>query len=343
MTIAPPCGFLRTVRAGKSWWMEVLEHQREALNEITARARAYFRNLHGDYYGDWRNLPITARWASLITGPSGSGKTAVAAMAAAKLSEEAKEATEGAQATVSLCRVSASSYIPLGAQNRGAKETIGVIASHVAKHERTILFVDELDKLVDRDGDTSWKSYIRGELFDLIDGRWPFGMKDSDGDELQDTAIAALTEKLRNSVFFLAAGTFQDWFDGANSRRTMGFGAEINPGTDELSAEIIAERMGRELANRLNSSFICLPELRADDYHRIAREAEYKLPERMQAAFRGEVAKRITGAIAAKKGVRFLEEAMMATLINLPPEPTTVISEFVKLGFSPNDFEPCTL
>lgn len=303
--------------------MEALDHQREALNEIVARARAYFR-------GDWRGLPITPRWASLMIGPTGTGKTAVAAMA-------------GEAVGASLLRVSAPNWMPCGSINRGTRETIGVIAEHVAKHDRTIFFCDETEKLIDRGGDNSWKTYIRGELFDLIDSRWPSGLTLLETDDDQpDITIEALTTKLRDTVFVLAAGTFQSWFDDSGSRRSMGFGAEINSETDELSADIIAEKMPRELANRFNSSLIRIPELQPIDYHRISKEAETKLPLRMLAAFRVEVSKRIKGAIAAKKGVRFLEEAMMEVLKNLPPSPE-IIAEIVKINPVIPKIDLCTL
>lgn len=243
----------------------------------------------------------------------------------------------------SLCRVSAPSWMPAGANNRGTRETISVIAGHVARHDRTILFVDEIDKLADQTGDSSWKSYIRGELFDLIDGKWPAGLTlPETDDDTPDITIEHLTTKLRGTVFILAAGTFQSWFDDTSSRRTMGFAAEIAPETHELSADIIAEKLPRELANRLNSSLIRLPELRPEDYARIANEAAEKLPQRMQQAFRAEVARRIPGAIATKKGVRFLEEVMLSVLINLPPSPE-IIAEIVKSHPEIPTLDLCTL
>lgn len=320
--------------------MEVLEHQRQALDEIVSRARAFFRS-------DWRGLPIQPRWASLLVGSTGTGKTAVAAMAAEALSGTRSNSFPE-NSTFSLLRVSAPSWMPVGAHNRGTKETISVIAAHVDQHDRTILVADEIDKLVAGTGGTaagsdgSWQSYIRAELYDLLDDRWPVGMKDSDGDELSATAIDALTTKLKTTVFVLGIGTFQSWFDGAGTRRSMGFGAETNPETDELSADIVAENLPRELANRFNSQLIRLPELRADDYHRIARETADKLPLRMQRAFRAEVERRIAGAISAKKGVRFLEEAIMEVLKNLPPRPE-IIAEIVKTNPEIPGLDLCTL
>lgn len=303
--------------------MEALDHQKQALDEIVARARAYFR-------GDWLGLPIQPRWASLLTGPTGVGKTAVAAMAADAVG-------------ASLLRVSAPNWMPCGSVNRGTRETIGVIAEHVARHDRTILFLDELDKLIDRTGDTSWKTYIRGECFDLVDGRWPTGLTQPEtDDDVGLVVIEELTEKLRDTVFVLAAGTFQSWFDDSGSRRSMGFGAEISSETIELSADIIAEKMPRELANRFNSSLIRIPELQPTDHHRISKEAENKLPAHMRQAFRVEVSKRITGAIASKKGVRFLEEAMMEVLKTLPPSPE-IIGKITEVGIKNHELDLCSL
>jgi SpoVK/Ycf46/Vps4 family AAA+-type ATPase len=184
--------------------MEALGHQREALAEIVSRARAYFR-------GDWRYLPIQPRWASLLVGPTGTGKTAVAAMAAESVG-------------ASMLRVSTPNWMPAGALNRATRETIGVISEHIARHDRTILFCDELDKLVDRIGDSSWKSYIRGELFDLIDGRWPSGLTLPElDDDTPDPTIETLTKKLTYTVFVIAAGIFQSWFDQGGYARERSF------------------------------------------------------------------------------------------------------------------------
>lgn len=306
--------------------MEPLNHQRQALDEIVSRARAF-------YAGEWLELPVVPRWASLLTGPTGTGKTAVAAMAADALGIYDPTAQSWGW-KVGMLRVSAPSYMPSGANNRGTKETINVIAEHIGNHDRTLLVVDEIDKLIDRGGDSSWKTYIRAELFDLLDGRWPTGLTlptlENDDEYAPDITIEALTEKLRHTVFVLGIGTFQSWYDCSHTRRSMGFGAEISTETQELSADIIAERMPRELANRFNSSIIRLPELSAADYHRIANEVENQLPLRMRDTFRAEVAKRIPGAIAAKKGVRFLEEAMMEVLKHLPREPA-ITAEFVAI------------
>jgi SpoVK/Ycf46/Vps4 family AAA+-type ATPase len=276
--------------------MTPLDFQKPALAEITARARAYFR-------GDWRELPIQPRWATIIAAGTGVGKTTTATMVSTAVG-------------ASLCRVSAPSYIPSGAHNRSTKETIGVIAQHVAQNDRTILFVDELDKISD---ETPWQGYCRNELYDLIGGNWPNGMNLPELDKGPDPTIEELTHKLRTTVFFLAAGTFQQWFDEATTRRTMGFMADEQE-NEEITADSIAQKLPRELINRFGK-IVRLPELRENDYRQIALEAERKLPQRFRESFRVEAAERIPQAIREKKGVRYIEEALTAVLLN-QPEPT---------------------
>jgi hypothetical protein len=100
----------------------------------------------------------------------------------------------------------------------------------------------------------------------------------------------------------------------------MGFITENDDSLSELSAVTVAERLPRELANRFNSNLIRLPELRPADYQAIALEAAESLPGYIRAPFLAAAIRQISGAIAAKKGVRFLEEAMLDTLKGLPSE-----------------------
>lgn len=282
-----------------------LVHQQEALNEITARAKAYFA-------GNWRSLPIRPRWHSLVCGPTGVGKTALAVLAAESVG-------------ASLLRISAPGWMPAGAHQRGTRESITVIAEHLARHDRTLLVIDEMDKLVDggsavgsggssTGGSDSWRGYIRGEIYDLTDGRWPSGLKPPDDEDCNEIPIDFLTNKLQENVFILGIGTFQAWYDHASSHRPMGFGAEIDASLPHITADVVADRIPRELANRFNSDLIKLSGLQPEDYQRIAREAEEKLPVHLQRPFRAEVHKRLQGAIESQKGVRFLEECVMQIL-----------------------------
>lgn len=285
--------------------MDALDHQEKALKKIVDRARTF-------YAGTWRGLTIQPRCSSLTVAPTGVGKTTIAFIAAECV---------GAKTL----RISAPGWMPAGAHQRGTKETISVIAGAVAANDRTLLVIDEICKIAG--AENPWLNYVRGEILDLTDGRWPTGLNLSeinDESEAHDVTIDELTVKLRETVFILGIGTFQVFFDSANARRTIGFDRNNKAERDELSAEIIAGMLPRELANRFNSDLIQIPELRAEDYHRIARKVEESLPKTMRRLFREQVGLKIDGAIESKKGVRFLEEAVMAVLVVLPtdkPEP----------------------
>lgn len=306
--------------------MEALTHQKAALAEIVARARAYFS---ANTYA-LKSLPIQPRWATILCAPTGSGKTALAYMAAQAEFVEA-----------SPLRISIPGWIPCGAHQRGVKETIRVIANHVGSNSRTLLVLDEIDKLNATGGDP-WQGYVKGEIYELLDRRWPTGLNDIEDNDDNVIPIDTLTDRLKNNVFILSVGTFQGWFDSSHNRRTIGFGNDSVIATEEISAEQIAELIPRELANRHNSTIVRLPELQPADYHRIAKEIINKLPEQMQEPFRAEVELRIHGAISARKGVRFLEEAMTATLVSLPPEPLQNLIE-IAVTTPNNDIDPCTL
>lgn len=293
--------------------MEPLEHQREAVAEITARAKAFFS-------GRWRGLNLTCRWHTLLVGGTGVGKSTLANLVAQACSAVP-------------IRVATQGYMPSGAHNRGVRETIMIIAEHVASNPRTLLILDELEKLSGGIGGgrgaggvvgggnvaDTWQTYIRGELQELTDGRWPAGLNLMNLDVPDIITLDKLTEKLRETVFILGIGTFQGVLD-STSWRTIGFsGSSANPeGTQAISNDTVVEYLGRELGNRFHSSIVRLPELGAGDYHRIAAEAELKLPEDLREPFRREVVSRIPDAITNKKSVRFLEEALSAVLIHMP-------------------------
>lgn len=281
--------------------MQVFPHQQRALDEIIRRARVFFD-------GRWMRIPIRPRFHTLLAGPTGVGKSHLAAVAAEAVSAR-------------LLRIAVPAWMPAGAHNRAVTETISHIAAEVSANDRTILFCDEIDKIYH--GGNPWMEYIRNELYDLTDGRWPAGLKpeDDEGGEIRTKShFEQLTAKLRDSVFILASGTFQSFFDHSGSRRTIGFGVEHDGTGDGITARDIAERLPRELANRFNSGIVNIPQLLPEHYRIIAEQAGESLPKPMRPLFRTEVDNLIETAITAKKGVRFLEEAALEMLTKLPPD-----------------------
>lgn len=244
-------------------------------------------------------------------------------------------------------RVAVPGWIPGGSTSRSVAETMGTIAQAVAINTRTLLVLDELDKATSAPSgggaatSSGWQQHCLLEIFEILDGRWPAGLKLPDDSNDDEIPRDVLTKKLQETVFIVGIGTFQDYFDSAQSRRTIGFGPETDV-ADEISGDHLLEKLPRELLNRMCGSLIRLPELQAEHYHRIARQAEDSLPERLRDAFRTEVNHRIQGAINAKKGVRFLEESLMEVLKNLPPEPKYELILTAKAELQTDPFDLCT-
>lgn len=290
--------------------MKIFSHQAAAYQELLLRAQTYFE-------GNWRDLPIKTRWASLVLGPTGAGKSALGMMLSA-------------DTAASLLRVNVSGWMPSGAHNRAVAETISTIIDHIHRHQKTILFLDEIEKIWHQ---TSWNSYIKGELFEILDGNLPTGAKGIgdgglDTDEegtLTYSQTASVVEKLRSSTFILGAGTFQDFYEEQSSSAQIGFHPEHRhkSPTSGPTADIIAKKLPRELLNRFDSSLLFLPPLEPHHYQLIAQQAEQSLPAWIQPAFRAAAAGRINQAIAARSGCRFIEEALSDALKHTKaPTPT---------------------
>lgn len=280
--------------------MKIFSHQATAYRQLLTRAQTFFA-------GHWRGLNLRCRWHSLIIGPTASGKTALASI----LAEETGAA---------LLRINVTNWMPSGANNRAVAETLETIVSHINAYSRSILFLDEVDKIYH---ETPWMGYIRGELFEILDGRLPLGTKppafgEEDG-EAQFPTEKSLSEKLRSTVFIVGAGTFQQFYE---TRRSPSIGfhhTEPESGTGP-TADYIAQKLPRELATRFNSQLLFIPELSPIHYQALVHEAEKSLPDWLVPAFRQAATRRMAQAISVKSGCRFLEEAVMDALqITQPP------------------------
>lgn len=280
-------------------------HQKAAYEQIVALAKTYFD-------GHWRRLPRRTRWHGMLLGPTGVGKSEVAKLVA--------RATDAA-----ILQISVPSWMPSGAHDRATAQTLPLVLRHIDCHPRSVLFLDEIDKAhasPSQFGGTHfsspWMAFVRSELYELLDGKWPTGIKfdrDTDDEEEGPPFCEHLSgEKLRNSTFILAAGTFQSFYD-RKPPKSIGF-HEPHPGEQTPSSpsfDAIVEMMPRELSNRFGH-FVTLPELTPPDYHHLAKQAEADLPEWIVPAFRYAVSRRLPQAIASKAGCRFVELALAEAL-----------------------------
>lgn len=274
-------------------------HQISAFNVLLARAQTYFA-------GHWQSLPIKTRWHSLIVGPTGTGKTALARMVA-----EATGAT--------IFQIGAANWMPAGAHDRATSQTLPLLLKHIVRHERTVLFVDEVDKVHIHAADSPWLNFIKQELLELYDGRWNIGLR-SDEDEESMGSEQLSGNKLRTATFIISAGTFQELYDD-RPRVSVGF-HQSQPDLPRFvpSSEEIAKRLPRELVNRHHSELIGLPELTPEHYRELARQSEKSLPAWLVPSFRKAAQARFQQAIASKLGCRYVEESLAEALMVSSPE-----------------------
>lgn len=284
--------------------MNLFSHQTGAYCELLARAQTYFA-------GQWQQMPINTRWHSLIIGPTGTGKSMMANILC-----NATNAT--------LFRISAPTWMPAGAHDRATSQTLPMLLRHIESNTRTVLFIDELEKI--NTADSPWLTYIRQELYEILDGRWNKGLKPEDSNDEEDPVPSnehLSAHKLRTTTFILAACTFQTHYDTQN-RVPVGFHSNnCSLPKNNLTADQIAERIPRELVNRFHSRLILLPDLSPNQYHELAMQAEASLPGWIVPGFRVAAAARIPHAIASKSGCRFIEESLADALMARQREQST--------------------
>jgi hypothetical protein len=215
---------------------EILTRSQEAALEILCeRADAYF-----DHAGE--ELPIKPRFNSLLVAPTGSGKTSLVRKLAARM---------GAGIFV----VSCSEWNPWSARQQPS--TLKLLLEKILENERVILLFDEVDKWTSTTDDP-WVRYVSAELWATLDRRLPVEAfcKERDlGKEYIDT----LNERIREDVYFVGAGTFEDVFATAG-KPTCGFSGNSGEFSDEDIHALIKKRqcVSPELLSRFSIEPIVL-------------------------------------------------------------------------------------
>jgi hypothetical protein len=215
--------------------------QQSAFHEICALTEIYFEQGEA---GPSAGLRI----APLIIGPSGVGKSHLVTSVGRALS-------------LPVIRVTVGDWIIRAA--RQSPCALEVLQDRLDRHERLILFIDELDKLR-RSGDGSEYSLAQQvEIYSALDRMVSF--PGATGKPWTDEHA----EKLRRNVMIVGGGTWHDlWLEGA--RRPMGFGqaaaAEDDIATRIRQARIIPE----ELLNRFSNRWLLLRPYTIGDFQSIA-------------------------------------------------------------------------
>lgn len=271
----------------------IYHYQKPAFDRLCAIARACL-NVTKPAIG------LKLRTSFLLIGPSGCGKTFLAHAIADEMQ-------------VPFLSISVSDWILLGCSNRGAAATWPTIVEFLERSKQgqgAIIFIDELDKCYH---DSNWNAFLRSEIFSLCDRRVQKNINDMDGDRITASRIEAAREFLENKTIILAGGAFQGlWEDRA--RPSVGFlpppAASDLPGLSDL-----VRSLPRELINRFSSEIFVLPELTAPDYRQMLEAVAGQVAEAWRPRFREMGHSRIEQAVRDKKGARFLEEVLLAAIV----------------------------
>jgi hypothetical protein len=263
----------------------IFEHQSHAFEKLLSAGRVCFSPVR-------ERLPIQPRTNSLVVGPTGTGKTFLANAVAAALGVPCKH-------------LSVAEWILLGTSSRGAARTWNSIFDFLRQcrdGRGAMIFLDEMDKLT---GISDWCQHLRVEVFRLLDCDVPSDLTDSNDEKHPDALVASVARVLKHKTFLVAAGAFQDFWDGLGNQ-VGGFAGEPRP--DTPSSDRLSNYLARELINRFRADIVLVPSLGPRDYENILLAAAVKMPEPMQERFLSLGTKRIAAAHTNRQGVRFLEE-----------------------------------
>lgn len=218
--------------------------QRAGLDRMLGLAKLHFEN--STRYG------VRLRTWPLLVGPSGVGKSNLVRHLAAEMGG------------LPVTKLTYGEWLVSGSRTEAT--TLQRLRAALEKHDRQILFIDELDKV--HASSDAWSRALLTELFGVLDGQLGLAEGSRSGWSPE------LLRKLREKAFIVGAGTWQDIWrsSGASS---IGF-SEATRAPDIAERIRKAQVIPQELLNRFCPAWILLEPYNASDFEEIS--AGLKLP-----------------------------------------------------------------
>lgn len=215
--------------------------QRAVLREVSALSEIFFE-------GGIERAGANLRIAPLIIGPSGVGKTHVVTAV-------------GRAMNVPVIRMTVSNWIIQA--GRQAPCALEILQRSLERHDRMILFIDELDKLT-RSQTCEYSRHQQVEIFAALDRSLSYpGAPGNPWTSTHD-------EKLRRNVMIVGGGTWHDlWI--TRPRPPMGFNSQADIGDDIAGRIRQARIIPEELLYRFSSRWLFLRPYTPEDFRTIAQ------------------------------------------------------------------------
>jgi ABC-type Fe3+/spermidine/putrescine transport system ATPase subunit len=262
------------------------EADAEGPRHLTSSQAAALRRLSdlASLQGIPERAGVAVRNRPLIIGPSGSGKSAIVRRLAS---------LEGRPMMV----INASTWIVFGAYT--TPHTLTVIRNFIRRHERSVLFIDEIDKFAHGGAifSSPWALSALAECLAVLDGDGKLGAcgwKESD--------IA----HLRKSCFIVGAGAWQLQAAEAREEGRVSYAEQI----------LDQSRIPEEVLFRFNAELIEIALPKEKDFQAAIRRVRTELS--LPALATVEEGNLVSQAIGSLRGMRWVEAYLADLLIAHP-------------------------